>query len=121
MKLIGYVILGLCLFFGCAKASYAEDDGAQEVMKELDDFQRSLSNWMKNLDSLRTQFGTIQKTLSDRLAPLENFDKTMKGLEAKLNKVMSKIEVIEKTSSLEGVKNEIESFNKTLEDRKSVV
>jgi predicted nucleic acid-binding Zn-ribbon protein len=44
----------------------------------------------------------------------------MKGLEAKLNTVMSKIEVIEKTSSLEGVKNEIESFNKTLEVMKKL-
>ena len=51
----------LFVFLGVKTADAEEKTGTQDVMKELDDFQKSLSNWMKNLDTLGSQFSTLQK------------------------------------------------------------
>ena len=104
-----FVILGV-------KDSNAEEKGgSQDVLKELDDFQRSLSNWMKNLDTMGSQFTTLQKNVSESLAPLKEFDKMMKGIDEKLNNNISKMESLEKTASIAEVKGMLDSFGKTFD------
>lgn len=54
----------LCIFFlfGLVRLTNADNQGdGQQVMKELDDFQKALSSWMKNLDNLGSQFAALQK------------------------------------------------------------
>ena len=110
-----FVILGV-------KDSNAEEKGgSQDVLKELDDFQRSLSNWMKNLDTMGSQFTTLQKNVSESLAPLKEFDKMMKGIDEKLNNNISKMESLEKTASIAEVKGMLDSFGKTFDVLKKLL
>jgi len=110
-----FVILGV-------KDSNAEEKGgSQDVLKELDDFQRSLSSWMKNLDTMGSQFTTLQKSVSESLAPLKEFDKVVKGIEEKLNSSLSKMESLEKTASIAEVKGMLDSFGKTFDVLKKLL
>lgn len=124
MKGIIPVFVIISMFFIVTNVKNARADekgGSQDVLKELDDFQRSLSGWMKNLDSLGTQFSTLQKSVGEGMSPLREFDKTMKGLEEKLNTTISKMESIEKTASVAEIKGLIDSFGKTLDVLKKLL
>ncbi len=117
MKGIPSVILSIFLLFGLLgiKNADGQQGGSQEVMKELDDFQKSLSNWMKNLDNLGPQFMALQKSVGDSLTPIKEFEKIIKGNEEKLNSIVSRLEDIEKSASVAGVKGLLDSFGKTLD------
>ncbi|NUO07453.1 MAG: hypothetical protein HUU08_02055 [Candidatus Brocadia sp.] len=122
MRGILSVILSVCLLFALLGAkSPDEQGGAQEVMKELDDFGKSLSNWMKTLDNLGSQFTTLQKSVDDGMLPLKGLDKTIKGNEDKLNSIASRLEALEKASSAAGVKEMLDSFGKTFDVLKKLL
>ena len=72
MKGILIITLSTCILFGLLgiKNAESQSDG-QQVMKELDDFQKALSGWMKGLDTLGSQFTTLQKSVGDSLTPLK--------------------------------------------------
>ncbi|HHT9144765.1 MAG TPA: hypothetical protein ACFYD4_03650 [Candidatus Wunengus sp. YC61] len=111
----------LFVLLGVKNADAEDKGGSQEVLKELDDFQRSLSNWMKNLDTMGSQFTTLQKNVSESLAPLKEFDKMMKGIDEKLNNNISKMESLEKTASVAEVKGMLDSFGKTFDVLKKLL
>lgn len=122
MKGILSVIVSIVLFFVLLGTANAGDQGGeQQVMKELDDFQKALSSWMKNLDSLGSQFTTLQKSVGDSLTPLKDFEKVIKGNEEKLNSIVSRLEVIEKSSSVADVKGMLDSFGKTFDVLKKLL
>ncbi|HHT9136830.1 MAG TPA: hypothetical protein ACFYEK_06225 [Candidatus Wunengus sp. YC60] len=124
MRALPVFLISVFLLFvllGVKTADAEEKTGTQDVMKELDDFQKSLSNWMKNLDTLGSQFSTLQKNVGENLAPLKEFDKTMKGLEEKLNNSISRMESIEKTASIAEVKGMLDSFGKTFDVLKKLL
>ncbi|OHB41188.1 MAG: hypothetical protein A2Y11_03045 [Planctomycetes bacterium GWC2_39_26] len=116
------LLLSVFLFFALLGAKGAEDQGGgQEVLKELDDFQKSLANWMKNLDTLGSQFNSMQKNVNDSLIPLKEFDKSAKGIEEKLNTIISRVEIMEKSSSVAEVKGMLDSFGKTFDVLKKLL
>lgn len=116
------LLLSVFLFFALLGAKGAEDlGGGQEVLKELDDFQKSLANWMKNLDTLGSQFNSMQKNVNDSLIPLKEFEKSAKGIEEKWNTIISRIEVVEKSSSVAEVKGMLDSFGKTFDVLKKLL
>lgn len=117
MKIIRFVTLSIFILFGLLSLTNAADNATdgQQVMKELDDFQKALSGWMKNLDALASQFTTFQKSVGDSLTPLKEFEKTFKGNDAKLNSIISRLEGIEKTASVADVRGLLDSFGKTLD------
>ena len=122
--MLSVFVISVFLLFGLSgvkNADAQEKGGSQDVLKELDDFQRSLSNWMKNLDMLNSQFTAFEKNVSENLAPLKGFDKTMKGIDEKLNTSMSKMESLEKTTSIAEVKGMLDSFGKTFDVLKKLV
>jgi len=122
MKGILPVILSICLLFVLLGAKNAGDQvGEQQVMKELDDFQKSLSNWMKNLDNLGSQFTALQKSVGDSMTPLKDFEKVIKGNEEKLSSIVSRLEGIEKSASVADVKGLLDSFGKTLDVLKKLL
>ena len=49
------------------------------------------------------------------MAPLKEFDKTMKAAEEKLNSALAKIETVEKSASIAEVKQMLEAFGKTFD------
>lgn len=116
---VTFSIFLLFFLFG-AKNAHGQNSG-QEVLKELDDFQKSLSNWMKNLDTLTAQFTTLQKNVGESLTPLKEFDKSVKGIEEKLNTIVSRVAVVEKSSSIAEVKGMLDSFNKTFDVLKKLL
>ena len=111
----------LCFQFGAKNADAQGKGESQNVLKELDDFQSSLSNWMKNLDTLGSQFSTLQKSVSDSLSPLKDFDKIIKDVEGKLNTSISKMESLEKAGSIAEVKGMLDSFGKTFDVLKKLL
>lgn len=117
MKIIRFVTLSTFILFGLLSLTNAADNATdgQQVMKELDDFQKALSGWMKNLDALASQFTTFQKSVGDSLTPLKEFEKTFKGNDEKLNSIISRLEGIEKTASVADVRGLLDSFGKTLD------
>ena len=116
------LLLSVFLSFALLGAKGAEDQGGgQEVLKELDDFQKSLANWMKNLDTLGSQFNSMQKNVNDSLIPLKEFDKSAKGIEEKLNTIISRVEIMEKSSSVAEVKGMLDSFGKTFDVLKKLL
>jgi len=122
--MLSVFVISVFLLFGLSgvkNADAQEKGGSQDVLKELDDFQRSLSNWMKNLDMLNSQFTAFEKNVSENLAPLKGFDKMMKGIDEKLNTSMSKMESLEKTASIAEVKGMLDSFGKTFDVLKKLV
>lgn len=122
MKGILSVIASTILVFALFGTGNANGQGgAQEVMKEFDDFQKSLSNWMKNLDNLGSQFAALQKSVGDSITPLKDFEKVIKGNEEKLSSIVSRLEAIEKTSSVAEVKGMLDSFNKTFDVLKKLL
>lgn len=122
MKVILFVTLSACILFGLSgiKNADCQSDG-QQVMKELDDFQKALSGWMKGLDTLGSQFTTLQKSVGDSLSPLKDFEKTIKGNEEKLNSIVSRLAGIEKSASVADVKELLDSFGKTLDVLKKLL
>jgi len=109
------------MFFLLGAKDASEQGGGTEVMKELDDFQKALSGWMKNLDNVGSQFGLLQKSVGESLTPLKEFDKSVKGIEEKLNTIMSRVESMEKSASIVEVKNMLDSFNKTFDVLKKLL
>ena len=114
-------VLLLFVLSGVKSADAQEKGGSQDVLKELDEFQRSLSNWMKNLDTIGSQFTVLQKNVTESLAPLKEFDKMIKGIDEKLNNSMSKMESLEKTASVAEVKGMLDSFGKTFDVLKKLL
>ncbi len=101
------------LFF--TLSANADEKASQDVVKELTDFQNALLNWMKGFDTIKSQFSAFQKEVEQSLAPLKDFDKSLKGTEEKMNTVLAKIDIVEKSSSIAEVKQLIETFGKTFE------
>ncbi len=116
MKKKLFVLLSMLLLFFTLGANNPDDKGgAQDVVRELSDFQNALLNWMKGFDSIKNQFSTFQKEVEQSLAPLKEFDKTIKGTEEKMNTVLAKIDIVEKSSSVAEIKQLIEAFGKTFD------
>lgn len=110
------VILCIFFLFGLVRLTNADNQGdGQQVMKELDDFQKALSSWMKNLDNLESQFAALQKSVGDSLTPVKEVEKIIKANEEKLNSIVSRMEGIEKSASVADVKGLLDSFGKTLD------
>lgn len=122
MKGILSVIVCIVLVFALFGARNADGQGgSQDVMKEFEDFQKSLSNWMKNMDNLGAQFTALQKSVGDSITPLKEFEKVIKGNEEKLNSIVSRLEGIEKSASVADVKGLLDSFGKTLDVLKKLL
>lgn len=111
-----FVLLSmLLLFFTLGANNPDEKGGAQDVVRELGDFQNALLNWMKGFDTIKNQFSAFQKEVDQSLAPLRDFDKTIKGTEEKLNNVLAKVEIVEKSASVAEIKLILDAFGKTFE------
>ncbi len=123
MKGLLFVVVSIILLFGFPSATNADTQGSdeQQVMKGLDDFQKALVNWMKNLDGMRAQFSTFQKEVGATLAPIKDFEKTMKMNEEKLNAMVSRLAGIEQATSVASVQIMLESFGKTLDVLKKLL
>lgn len=114
--------LSIFLLFVLLGAGSPEDkSGAQSVLKELDDFQKSLSNWMKNLDTMGAQVTALQKNVGESLTPLKEFDKVVRGIEEKLNANISRMQALEKVSSVTEIKEMLDSFGKTFDVLKKLL
>ncbi len=117
LAIISFLFLGVFL-----NPAHAEDQaGGQQVMKELDEFQRALSNWMKNFETIGSQVSALQKSVSESLTPLKDFEKTARGIDDRLNSIITRMENVEKTSSVAEVKAALDSFNKTFDVLKKLL
>ncbi|MDN3510237.1 MAG: hypothetical protein NG784_02875 [Candidatus Jettenia sp.] len=115
MKGIIAIVLGMFLLFTIpvTKSAYAKD-GSQEVLNNLENFQKSLSGWMKNFDTLSGQFETLQKNVNESLTPLGGISKEIKGMQERLDSVLPRVMAIERSASVAEIGATLTSFNETL-------
>ncbi|MDR4506799.1 MAG: hypothetical protein MRJ65_00950 [Candidatus Brocadiaceae bacterium] len=118
MKSMLFLFVGAWLSLGFLGIKGAEGQtGSSEVMKELEDFQKSLSGWMQNLDAMGAQFSALQKNMNETLAPLKELDK---GVEKKLDVIAARVKAVEESTSVAEVKGVIDSFGKTFDTFKEL-
>ncbi|GJQ49042.1 hypothetical protein KsCSTR_06110 [Candidatus Kuenenia stuttgartiensis] len=110
--LLVFIYLPVVLFV--QKSAIGQTSG-QEVFDKLTDFQKSLRDWMRNIDNLSAQFSELNKDVKETIAPLKESSKIIKDLEGKMNKIVSRLEKVEQVTSIEDVKNTLDSFGKTFD------
>lgn len=108
------VFIYLPVGFFMQKSAIGQTSG-QEVFDKLTDFQKSLRDWMRNIDNLGVQFSELNKDVKETIAPLKESSKIIKDIEERVNKFASRLEKVEQVTSLEDVKNTLDSFGKTFD------
>lgn len=108
------VFIYLPVGFFMQKSAIGQTSG-QEVFDKLTDFQKSLRDWMLNIDNLGVQFSALNKDVKETIAPLKESSKIIKDIEERVNKFASRLEKVEQVTSLEDVKNTLDSFGKTFD------
>lgn len=108
------VFIYLPVGFFMQKSAIGQTSG-QEVFDKLTDFQKSLRDWMRNIDNLGVQFSELNKDVKETIAPLKESSKIIKDIEEKVNKFASRLEKVEQVTSIEDVKNTLDSFGKTFD------
>lgn len=108
------VFIYLPVGFFMQKSAIGQTSG-QEVFDKLTDFQKSLRDWMLNIDNLGVQFSALNKDVKETIAPLKESSKIIKDMEERVNKFASRLEKVEQVTSLEDVKNTLDSFGKTFD------
>ncbi|WP_347273756.1 hypothetical protein [Candidatus Kuenenia sp.] len=108
------VFIYLPVGFFMQKIAIGQTSG-QEVFDKLTDFQKSLRDWMLNIDNLGVQFSELNKDVKETIAPLKESSKIIKDIEERVNKFASRLEKVEQVTSLEDVKNTLDSFGKTFD------
>lgn len=96
-----------------AKNIEAKDE-SRSVLKNLDEFQKSLADWMQNFDTLSTKFEALEKNVNNSLAPVLEATKDIKGMEERLTSIISRITTVERSASVTEISATINSFNETL-------
>lgn len=89
-------------------------DNSQDVLRNLDNFQKSLSGWMGSFDKLNDRFDALQKNVNENLVPLRTTVSEMRGIEARMNAAIARVAAIERTASVVEINATLASFNENL-------
>lgn len=106
-------ILFLLIIPLTAKSLEAKDE-TQTVLKNLDEFEKSLADWMQNFDTLGAKFEALEKNVNKSLAPVLDATKDIKGMEERLTSIISRLTTVERGASITEITATITSFNETL-------
>ncbi len=113
MIYIAFIMLFLFIISLSAKSIEAKDE-SRTVLKNLDEFQKSLADWMQNFDTLSAKFEALEKNVNASLAPVLEATKDIKGMEERLTSIISRITTVERSASVTEISATINSFNETL-------
>ncbi len=117
---IALSMLFLFIVFLGTKSVEAKEE-SKNVLKNLDEFQKSLANWMENFDELSAKFENLEKNVNKSLAPVLDAAKDIKGMEERLTSIITRITAVERSASVAEIGATLTSFNETLSVIKKLV
>ena len=103
-------ILALSLF--CFIGSSA---GAASMLEGLSSFQESLAGWVEKVESLEGKLSVLEKDLGAKDKKLTDIKSSLSNIESLLSKLDSKITKVEKTRSVQGVRESLKSYEDILD------
>ncbi|MCP4252257.1 MAG: hypothetical protein GY775_02405 [Candidatus Scalindua sp.] len=106
-KLLITCTFALMLFFPCAI-------GFSDILKDLDSFQKSLGDWVTQIDELNSRISNMESEKASREKQSAELNQSLANIEDLLSDMDAKVERVENMSSLEGVKEIVKSFEGTL-------
>jgi peptidoglycan hydrolase CwlO-like protein len=96
-------------------------DSSQDVLRNLDNFNKSLSGWMRNLDKVNDRIDSIQKNINDSLAPITGMVGEIRATEARIMAAVERVAAIERTASVAEINATLATFTRNLELLKRLI
>ncbi|MDV5166277.1 MAG: hypothetical protein R2568_05960 [Candidatus Scalindua sp.] len=88
--------------------------GFSDILKDLDSFQKSLGDWVTQIDELNGRISNMESEKASREKQTAELNHSLANIEDLLSDMDAKVERVENMSSLEGVKEIVKSFEGTL-------
>ena len=88
--------------------------GFSDILKDLDSFQKSLGDWVTQVDELNSRITSMESEKASREKQATEFNQGLANIENLLSDMDAKVERVANMSSLEGVEEIVESFEGTL-------
>ncbi|MBC8548797.1 MAG: hypothetical protein H8D23_04025 [Candidatus Brocadiales bacterium] len=88
--------------------------GFSDILKDLDKFEKSLGDWVAQIDELNTRISNLESDKASREKQTAELNQSLANIENLLSNMDAKVERVENMSSLEGVKEIVKSFEGTL-------
>ena len=88
--------------------------GFSDILKDLDSFQKSLGDWVTQIDELNGRISNMESEKASREKQTAELNNSLANIENLLSDMDAKVERVENMSSLEGVKEIVKSFEGTL-------
>lgn len=97
----------LTFFFPCT-------NGFSGVLEDLRNFEKSLGDWVTAISDLNKRLSNLESELEARDKQTADFNQSIANIENLIADLNAKVEKIERTGSVSGVKSAIKSFEGTL-------
>ena len=88
--------------------------GFSDILKDLDSFQKSLGDWVTQIEELNGRISNMESEKASRNKQTAELNQSLANIEDLLSDMDAKVERVENMSSLEGVKEIVKSFEGTL-------
>ncbi len=88
--------------------------GFSDILKDLDKFEKSLGDWVSQIDEMNTRISSIEDDKVSREKQTAELNRSLANIESLLSDMDAKVDRVESMSSLEGVKEIVKSFEGTL-------
>lgn len=87
---------------------------AASLIEDLKSFEKSLSEWVTNLNQLEERFSNLENSLQDREKQVADFNKSIADIENLIADLNAKVDKIEKMRSASGIRDTLKEFEGTL-------
>ena len=107
-KLIIMCIFTLTFFLPCS-------NGFSDILKDLKNFEKSLSDWVKQTDELSQRLSQMEGERGARNKQIADFNRSMADIGNLITDLNAKVDKVANMASLKGVKDIVTSFEGTLD------
>ncbi|MGQ3684923.1 MAG: coiled-coil domain-containing protein [Candidatus Loosdrechtia sp.] len=106
----------------------SQQDSSRDVLRNLDNFNKSLAGWMGNIDRVNERFDALQKNISDiqksiseSIVPITGMMGEIRAAEARMMAAVERVAAIERTASVTEITATLATFNRNLELLKRLI
>ena len=103
----------LCLF--TLIFSFPSTNGFSDILKDLKNFEKSLSDWVKQTDELSQRLSEMEGERGAREKQIADFNRSMADIGNLITDLNAKVDKVANMASLKGVKDIVNSFEGTLD------
>ena len=103
----------LCLF--TLIFSFPSTNGFSDILKDLKNFEKSLSDWVKQTDELSQRLSEMEGERGAREKQIADFNQSMADIGNLITDLNAKVDKVANMASLKGVKDIVNSFEGTLD------